>query len=514
MSKTSNSAPNSARQINGHRNARRKVPLISFSEMEKNPMYRMLKNFNQYNMYVLDKPMVPKYSQITTSHKSSSSSLASRSLAPSTASTGISAPSASLTAAQRRKTLTKQKKIESIERVKKSNPRQYSADSGYESPRVASVHSHFELPPRVTTYMESECYLANLPRCDQFIAHLCRTLKPLISDLKFTKKRARDEINEFAKVLHRLAQESVISFPRSTKIVNTSPRFQEFLRISVENVVVQLVHERVFPVICLLSKREDRELSSCLRFLRESGLSADQLGLPEDFCIPLSAAIVELSALDMKTTPLDRMTCMYDSIEQIGNHIRHAIVEARGEDETGSVLRLDDLPYPNDAELIMLLATVIIHARPKHLMATLNYADVFAWSVPADMIECVKLIQSAVDLLRNVQPEKLPPTSGKLKRDVSMEEIIQLADEFEQSFDRQGNRLEPVKSALDMHREKFTLRLELSSEEKNRKQEEAWALLDRCRSPLNESGRFKRGFLARVHDKLICSTDSVEIVDE
>ncbi|CAB4058240.1 DBP3 [Lepeophtheirus salmonis] len=30
MSKTSNSAPNSARQINGHRNARRKVPLISF----------------------------------------------------------------------------------------------------------------------------------------------------------------------------------------------------------------------------------------------------------------------------------------------------------------------------------------------------------------------------------------------------------------------------------------------------------------------------------------------------
>ncbi|QQP34563.1 Ankyrin repeat domaincontaining protein 27like, partial [Caligus rogercresseyi] len=100
-------------------------------------------------------------------------------------------------------------------------------------------------------------------------------------------------------------------------------------------------------------------------------------------------------------------------------------------------------------------------------------------------------MQSAVDLLRTLQPDKLPPASGKLKRDVSMEEIIQLADEFQQSFDRQGNRLEPVKSALDMHREKFTLRLELSAEEKNRRQEEAWALLDRCRSPLSDSGKFK-----------------------
>ena len=46
----------------------------------------------------------------------------------------------------------------------------------------------------------------------------------------------------------------------------------------------------------------------------------------------------------------------------------------------------DDLPSPDDHDLTLLLATVIVAARPAHLMATLNYADLFAWSVPIDMM--------------------------------------------------------------------------------------------------------------------------------
>ena len=46
----------------------------------------------------------------------------------------------------------------------------------------------------------------------------------------------------------------------------------------------------------------------------------------------------------------------------------------------------DDLPYPDDREMILLLATVIVQARPIHLLSTLNYADLFAWTVPKDMM--------------------------------------------------------------------------------------------------------------------------------
>ncbi len=47
--------------------------------------------------------------------------------------------------------------------------------------------------------------------------------------------------------------------------------------------------------------------------------------------------------------------------------------------------------------------------------------------------------------------------------------------------------MEPLKSALDLHRERFTQRLEQSSAEKERRQEEAWARLDRCPSPIDAS---------------------------
>jgi hypothetical protein len=91
------------------------------------------------------------------------------------------------------------------------------------------------LPPRITAYAESECYLLNLPRCDQFASHLARNLRPLITELRFDSVRnAKDVIARFANKLHRLAQESVIAFPRSACTVNNSPRFQEFLRIAVE----------------------------------------------------------------------------------------------------------------------------------------------------------------------------------------------------------------------------------------------------------------------------------------
>ena len=73
------------------------------------------------------------------------------------------------------------------------------------------------------------------------------------------------------------------------------------------SVVVGAVHDRVYPAICYLSDKEDREFLICSNYFHNQKIfSADRLGLREDFCIPLTAAVVELAALDMRTTPLDR----------------------------------------------------------------------------------------------------------------------------------------------------------------------------------------------------------------
>ena len=101
-----------------------------------------------------------------------------------------------------------------------------------------------------------------------------------------------------------------------------------------------------------------------------------------------------------------------------------------------------------------------------------------------------------------------------------MEEIIQLTDEVQQNYDRRGKRLEPMRSTLDLHRERFARRLEQSSADRaKRQEEEAWARLDRCPTPpaaqSEPGGRFRRGILASIHTKLICSsTEPVEVIEK
>ncbi len=82
----------------------------------------------------------------------------------------------------------------------------------------------------------SECYLMSLPRCEQFVTHLARNLRPMIEELRFTSRdsKAKAQLAAFAPRLRRLAQEQFIAFPRSASLVNNSPRFQEFLRLAVE----------------------------------------------------------------------------------------------------------------------------------------------------------------------------------------------------------------------------------------------------------------------------------------
>ena len=43
--------------------------------------------------------------------------------------------------------------------------------------------------------------------------------------------------------------------------------------------------------------------------------------------------MVELAALDHHTTPLDRMTCIYDTVQQIGAHIRQAVLDTHADSD-------------------------------------------------------------------------------------------------------------------------------------------------------------------------------------
>lgn len=118
---------------------------------------------------------------------------------------------------------------------------------------------------------------------------------------------------------------------------------------------------------------------------------------------------------------------------------------------------------------------------------------------------------SASRLARQVGVDPIPPDPTLLKLEllrhysltaldvfemiVTFFVLSQLTDEVQQNFDRHGNRVEPLRSALDRHRERFAHKLELSTQERCKRQEEAWAKIDRCYTPVQPEGRIKRHVL-------------------
>ena len=137
-------------------------------------------------------------------------------------------------------------------------PRQVSADSGIDPDMEESL---FELPPRMTSFCESESFLVAQPGCTNFSLHLQRLLGPLAEELRsrLAKERGKTEqivedgkaaedlerrekeILQLSGRVRRLCQESVIAFPKSPGGISRSPRYQESIRIAVENAVLWML---------------------------------------------------------------------------------------------------------------------------------------------------------------------------------------------------------------------------------------------------------------------------------
>ena len=133
-------------------------------------------------------------------------------------------------------------------------PRQVSADSGIDPDMEDSL---FDLPPRMTSFCESESFLVAQPCCTNFSLHLQRLLGPLAEELsiQLAKEKGKSEkmpesgkeefeqreVLQLSGRVRRLCQESVIAFPKSPGGISRSPRYQESIRIAVENAVLWML---------------------------------------------------------------------------------------------------------------------------------------------------------------------------------------------------------------------------------------------------------------------------------
>ena len=332
--------------------------------------------------------------------------------------------------------------------VKKSPPRQVSADSGIEQDVENNL---YDLPPRMTSYEESESFLLDQVYSDHFLTHLRRLVGPVLMKLNTLEQSKTNNISredllllvpEVGKVIH----DSLISFPKS-RCGGRSPRHQEMLSLSVENVALQCVHQELWLVVQTVLRAEDRRSHAHLATCWRRGLSVEHMGLdPDTWAVPFSPALVELAALDMRSTPLDKLTTIQDCLDQLRT-------------QAGEIsLVLEDLERDTHKEKdVAILASLLVQARPLHIYSTIFYIEHFVFSKHPDLMSSLECLKSSLSLIEKIDGRKLGRPISKMKREYNHEDLIELTEEIEMRYDRHGvSRELGVKlSSVDMFRERL-----------------------------------------------------------
>lgn len=279
-------------------------------------------------------------------------------------------------------------------------------------------------------------------------------------------------------------------------------RFQGLLSSAIEIYIVNRLHEQIFPLLCAVFVEEDKKIYSRTREFCELGVTVDQFGAPEDFAVPLPAAVVELASIDRLTSPVDKLTCLRTTMDLIMAEIKGAIVDAH------CVLPTGNEPWsppirPTSDDLIPLLMGVLVQAKPLHLASNLFYMENFQWTLEPNNALSHSLVtfKTAVQTLLGISINELPPKSRKILQELSLEDLIKVTGVVDGRFNRGGERKDvPLEergafSPLDRQLEHLTNMIEASTRELDK---EEFKTTERLPSPSSATA----SLIAAIHSNL------------
>ena len=126
-----------------------------------------------------------------------------------------------------------------------------------------------------------------------------------------------------------------------------------------------------------------------------------------------------------RMTPLDKMTIIHDTMEQIRTQEREIVLETEEYCTPGdSVDTTHDTGVRDEASL---LSGVLVQARPLYLHSTLFYIKHFTFSQHPDMLQSVQVLEKSLQMLQTLKGKKLRCGSAKMKREYILEDLIRKA---------------------------------------------------------------------------------------
>ncbi|RZC35791.1 uncharacterized protein BDFB_008789, partial [Asbolus verrucosus] len=161
-------------------------------------------------------------------------------------------------------------------------------------------------------------------------------------------------------------------------------------------------------------------------------ISAEQFGADENYTIPLSAAVVELSMIDSYKSPEEKMNCLCSTYDLVFAEIKTAMVSVISENSE----RENEIPIIDNSEIIPLLMDVTVKSKLVHVFSNLFYIKSFYHKITENHVvsDILKAFETAVNRLVMTDVKNIQPTSGKIIRSMNLEEYIKITSSSDEDI--------------------------------------------------------------------------------
>ncbi|GBL72313.1 hypothetical protein AVEN_115264-1 [Araneus ventricosus] len=306
----------------------------------------------------------------------------------------------------------------------------------------------------------NECtsFLTSFPECSEVLRILDKKIQVFNSSYMVLPQYLQDASLK----LRGMLSWAVTEFCRSLQYRTSEDYSKSEISAALENYIMFHVHDKVFPVIKKFCYEEDRKLTQKLLSLYEAHVTPDQLGVRESFCCQTPSAVVELASLNSRKSPAEKLHCFMTTLELLNQDIEQFLLE------TCYPVSNKDTPCLTSDDLIPLLVNVIFQARPQYFVSNLHYIQNFCWeNSPVDKISFVLVtFQAAKEFLKSNEFEFLKPSSRKIKKELSLEELMEVTVEI-QNTRKSSSEAKPVhiQSPTDHLLENVTKMIEASTQD-------------------------------------------------
>ncbi|XP_063921355.1 uncharacterized protein LOC135136147 isoform X3 [Zophobas morio] len=137
--------------------------------------------------------------------------------------------------------------------------------------------------------------------------------------------------------------------------------------------VFDQIHDICLTYIRARFSDQDKAFFEKCRTLLGINVSAEQFGANENYSIPLSAAIVELSVLDNYKTPGEKMNCLCTTYDLVFAEIKTAMVAVISQNSE----KENEIPVIDNRDILPVLMVVIIKSKLSHVFSNLFYVKSF-----------------------------------------------------------------------------------------------------------------------------------------